>query len=257
MANRRMFSKSVTETDAFYDMPATARALYLHLGMNADDDGVVDSPKRIMRASAASDDDIRVLISKGYIIPFDSGVIVVRHWLRANQIQPSKKVPTVYRNELAQLEQNDAKDYVLRDELGALPAETSNADVLPTFCRQNADEVTAQDSIGKDRLGKDRDTLSGKPDRAPAVREIVGYLNAKTGTAYRPTTKATARLIQARLKEGFTVEDCKAVIDNMTAKWGNDPKMCRYLRPQTLFGTKFESYLQAGGKRYDYSVYDS
>lgn len=73
--------------------------------------------------------------------------------------------------------------------------------------------------------------------------EIVGYLNEKTGSSYKPTTKATQSHIKARWREGFRLEDFKAVIDNMTEKWGNDPKMSQYLRPETLFGTKFESYL--------------
>lgn len=73
--------------------------------------------------------------------------------------------------------------------------------------------------------------------------EIVSYLNAKTGTSYRSNSSATQRLIHARINEGFTVDDFKQVIDTMTDEWGNDSKMRAYLRPGTLFGTKFESYL--------------
>lgn len=75
------------------------------------------------------------------------------------------------------------------------------------------------------------------------VEEVVNYLNEKTGSKYRPKTEATATHIRARLKEGFSVDDCKTVIDNMTAEWGDDDKMAAYLRPQTLFSGKFESYL--------------
>ncbi|MGX8233977.1 conserved phage C-terminal domain-containing protein [Bacillus subtilis] len=102
----------------------------------------------------------------------------------------------------------------------------------------------------------------GKPDGAP-YKEIVSYLNEKTGSKYRHTTNATQRLIKARLNEGFSVEDFKRVIDNKTAEWLNDKKMAEYLRPQTLFGTKFESYLNqstannfTGGGGYDTSEYD-
>lgn len=119
--------------------------------------------------------------------------------------------------------------------------------VAPSLLNQNQNQNHNQNL---------RNTMSGKPDRAPVIREIVGYLNDKTGKAFKPNSQATARLIQARLNEGFTVDDFKAVIDNMAAKWGKDPKMCEYLRPQTLFGTKFESYLQVGGLRNDYSAYD-
>lgn len=87
-----------------------------------------------------------------------------------------------------------------------------------------------------------KDILSGKPDHAP-YQEILDYLNSKVGTSYRASSKATQRLIKARVNEGFKVEDFKKVIDIKAAAWKNDPKMSQYLRPATLFGTKFESYL--------------
>lgn len=79
-------------------------------------------------------------------------------------------------------------------------------------------------------------------------QEIVDYLNLKAGTSYRHSTSSTQKLIRARWNEGFRLDDFKQVIDNMTAKWKGDPKMEQYLRPQTLFGTKFESYLQTTSK---------
>lgn len=89
------------------------------------------------------------------------------------------------------------------------------------------------------------------------VEEIIACLNEAAGTQYKPSTPKTRTLIQARLNEGFTVDDFKTVIDNMASRWGNDSDMRQYLRPQTLFGTKFESYLQGGAvKSNDYSMYD-
>lgn len=86
--------------------------------------------------------------------------------------------------------------------------------------------------------------LSGKPDCLPLkVSEILDYLNAKLGTSYRPSSRKTTSLVDARLKEGFTVDDFKTVIDKKCAAWMDDPKMSKYLRPETLFGTKFEGYL--------------
>ena len=89
------------------------------------------------------------------------------------------------------------------------------------------------------------------------IREIVGILNEETGKAYKPTTPKTASLIRARLKEGFSVEDFRCVIETKAREWRGG-EMEKYLRPETLFGTKFESYLNQG-KRYerrDYAVYD-
>lgn len=92
-----------------------------------------------------------------------------------------------------------------------------------------------------------KDILSGKPDYLPAIKEIIEYLNQKTGSNYRVTTKATQTKIKTRLAEGFSVDDFKRVIDIKSAEWLNDANMSAYLRPETLFGTKFESYCQQKG----------
>lgn len=81
------------------------------------------------------------------------------------------------------------------------------------------------------------------------IKEIVGYLNEKTGCTYRPTTPSTKKLIQARIKEGFAEDDFYKVIDTKTSEWLKDPRMKKYLRPQTLFGTKFESYLNESSSK--------
>lgn len=94
MAERRMFAKSIIDSDLFLDMPATTQLLYFHLGMRADDDGFIANPKSIMRAVACSNDDMFLLIEKGFVIKFDSGVIVIRHWKINNSIRGDRKIPT-------------------------------------------------------------------------------------------------------------------------------------------------------------------
>ena len=86
MAKKRMFSQQVTESDSFTSMPLSTQALYFHLGLNADDDGFIDSARRVQRMIGASDDDMNILIAKHFIIPFDSGVVVVKHWRINNYI---------------------------------------------------------------------------------------------------------------------------------------------------------------------------
>ena len=103
MANRRMFSLSVIDTDKFLDMPVSSQLLYFHLGMRADDDGFVSSPKRIARTTNCGDDDLRILATKGYIIPFESGVVVIRHWRQNNQLRSDRYRETVCKNEQATL----------------------------------------------------------------------------------------------------------------------------------------------------------
>jgi hypothetical protein len=95
MAERRMFAKSIIDSDMFLDMPVTAQLLYFQLGMRADDDGFLNNPKRIMRDVRSSEDDMKVLIAKKYIIPFESGVVVIRHWRIHNYLRSDRYKPTL------------------------------------------------------------------------------------------------------------------------------------------------------------------
>lgn len=104
MANRRMFSKDITDSDSFTSMPLSTQALYFHLGMNADDDGVVNSPRKIQKSLGATDDDLKLLVAKRFIIPIeDSGIIVIKHWKINNYIQKDRYTPSKYQKELALL----------------------------------------------------------------------------------------------------------------------------------------------------------
>lgn len=129
-------------------------------------------------------------------------------------------------------------------------------------CPDNVLECPPEIEIEIEReleIDKESMSSSDEPDSTP-YKAVVGYLNEKTGSKYRSSTQATQRLIKARFNEGFDLQDFKQVIDNKTNDWLNDKKMAEYLRPQTLFGTKFESYLNQittnGGGGYDTSEYD-
>ena len=87
MAERRMFAKCITESDAFLDMPLSTQALYFHLGMVADDDGFVSSPKKITRSINASEDDLKLLLAKRFVLGFESGIVVIKHWKMNNYIR--------------------------------------------------------------------------------------------------------------------------------------------------------------------------
>ena len=104
MAQKRMFSLNVVDTDNFLEMPVSSRLLYYELGMRADDDGFVDNWKKILLFTGLKQDDLKVLISKKFIIPFESGVIVIRHWRLNNYLQNDRIKPTVHQEELKQLE---------------------------------------------------------------------------------------------------------------------------------------------------------
>ena len=117
MAQRRMFSLAVTDTDAFQDMPTSSQALYFHLGMHGDDDGFVGSPKKIARAAGCNTDDIKLLITKGFIIPFESGVVVIRDWKINNTLKNDRYHETLYRDEKSLLLLDETNRYRLGNSL--------------------------------------------------------------------------------------------------------------------------------------------
>src|SRR5215470_9961135 len=102
MAQRRMFSSQIVTSDEFLEMPLTSQALYFHLGMSADDDGFV-SPRKILRMTGAGEDDLKVLMSKRFVIPFQSGVIVITHWKQNNYLRNDRYTPTIYKDEMNRL----------------------------------------------------------------------------------------------------------------------------------------------------------
>lgn len=146
MAERRMFSKTIIDSDMFLDMPLSTQALYFHLSMRADDEGFINNPKKIQRMIGASDDDMKVLIAKQFIIPFDSGIVVIKHWRIHNYIQKDRFKPTIYENE---------KSYITeKNGIYDLNKISNVSEMYPT-CIQNGYQMDTQDRIGKDRLDKD------------------------------------------------------------------------------------------------------
>lgn len=123
MAKRRMFSQQITESDSFLDMPLSAQALYFHLGMSADDDGFVNSPRRVQRVIGANEDDLKLLIAKNFVIAFDTGVVVIKHWKINNAIRNDRYTPTVYADEMAMLYEKTNRAYTLTDNIIGIPSD--------------------------------------------------------------------------------------------------------------------------------------
>lgn len=121
MANRRMLSKKIIDSDAFMDMPLSSQALYMHLVLNADDDGFVGNPKKIQRSIACSNDDIRILESKKFILSFESGVIVIKHWLIHNLIRSDRYNETTYLREKSMITKKDNRSYTYVDSKNVIP----------------------------------------------------------------------------------------------------------------------------------------
>ena len=139
MAERRMIAKTIIDSDLFLDMPMSTQCLYFHLNMRADDDGFINNPKKIQRMIGCNDDDIKLLIAKNFIIPFESGVVVIKHWKIHNYIRMDKYKETLYKKEKSQLVTDKSKEYIL-----------GRPDDIPLV-----DQRLTQDRLGKDRLGKD------------------------------------------------------------------------------------------------------
>ena len=161
MAERRMFAKTIIDSDAFLDMPLSAQALYFHLSMRADDDGFINNPKKIQRMVGASDDDCKLLIMKRFVITFESGVIVIKHWKIHNYIRNDRYKPTIYQEEKSQLVEKENKGYTEVSNLG-----------IP-----NGYQMDTQDRLGKDSIGKDN--IEEKPKRKrfvpPTLEEVKAY----------------------------------------------------------------------------------
>lgn len=188
--------------------------------MNADDDGFVSNPRKIQRMCGASNNDYDLLIMKRFILTFESGVIVIKHWRMHNYIQSDRYKPTDCIDEKKMLGLKKNKAYTL-DE--------SQMD------KRCISAINDNDSVSSIEDKK-------KQEEIESIKEIIDYLNMRTGTRYRYQTQSTQKHIRARLNENFTVDDFKAVIDKKYAEW-NGTNMSKFLRPETLFGTKFESYL--------------
>src|SRR5699024_9660244 len=99
MAERRMFAKTIIDSDAFLDMPLSTQALYFHLSMRADDDGFINNPKKISRMIGCGEDDLKLLIAKKFLLNFESGVVVIKHWLIHNTLRKDRHTPTNYQDE--------------------------------------------------------------------------------------------------------------------------------------------------------------
>ena len=240
MAERRMMSKSIIKSDTFLDMPATTQNLYFHMLLDADDDGFINAPKSIMRMIGAKDDDMKVLAAKQFVIPFESGVVVIKDWKIHNYIQNDRYKPsTLPERDLLNIQKD--KTYTLKNDVSS----------MDTKCIQTVS--IGKDRLGKDRIGKDRvgkdsiDTLCHvtHDDVDKSHIEIIEYLNIKTGSKFKATTKPYIQAIRSRLKEGYTVDDFKTVIDKKCREW-KGTKLEKYLTPKTLFApSHFDTYLNS------------
>lgn len=137
MPEKRMFTKKITESDAFLDMPLSSQCLYFHLNMSADDDGFVNNPKRVMRTIGASEDDLKLLLAKSFLLAFESGIVVIKHWWMHNTLRNDRYKPT---------------DYI--EEKNQLVQKTNNAYTLATKWQPNGNQLETQPNLDKPNQDK-------------------------------------------------------------------------------------------------------
>lgn len=167
-----MFNKQITRSDAFLDMPRSTRLLYYDLSLDADDDGFIDKYKSIMRLTGASEDDLKLLIAKSFIIPFENGVIVIKHWRMNNLIRSDRYKPTVYQEEKKQLSLKENGSYTKKTTIG-----------IPNDNQRETQYSIEKDSLVKESIDKKEGeqvaTSSAKRFVKPTLEDIKQYCSER------------------------------------------------------------------------------
>ncbi len=226
MAERRMFAKTIIDSDAFLDMPLTTQALYFHLSMRADDEGFINNPKKIMRMIGASDDEFRLLQAKSFIIPFESGVCVIKHWRIHNYLRNDRFKPTVYVEEKAQLAVKDNRAYTLNPDTANLgiPTGIPNADQCETQYRIGKVSIV-EDSIEEYREAdfQDEDPPDDERPVPPHIHTPYETIKNLYNEICKSLSKCTAmsearkKCIRARLSSGYTIDDFRRLFEKAEA----------------------------------------
>ena len=197
MAERRMFAKTIIDSDAFLDMPQSTQLLYFHLSMRADDDGFINNPKSITRNVKCNEDDLKLLTLKKFIIPFESGIVVIKHWKIHNYIRNDRYKETKYKEEKSLLFLDENNSYSL-----GIPSDNQTDTVgIPSD-----NQMDTQDRIGKDRIDKDIKESNTKvlPKKNENInyQEIVDKYNSicVSLSKVKKISNARKKAINARLK---------------------------------------------------------
>ena len=246
-----MFAKTIIDSDAFLDMPITSQLLYFHLSMRADDDGFINKPKTIMRMCGCKDDDLRLLAAKKFLIPFETGVVVIKHWKIHNYIAKDRYKETKYKEE---------KSTLCLDENNAY---TQNIDDMYTECIQVVDKMDTQVRLGKDRIGKvslvediepdsDESAPAPTPKKSKPVKHKYGEYNnvlltddelEKLKNEYPDYQERIERLSSYVASTGKSYKSHYATIRNWARKDAEKPKV------QVQSNNKFNNFPQ---REYDY-----
>jgi hypothetical protein len=208
MAERRMFAKTIIDSDAFLDMPVTARLLYYDLSMRADDDGFINSPKKIMKMIGASQDDLSILALRKFIIPFDNGVVVIKHWYIHNYIRKDTYNETPYKEQKSMLEFDENKAYRL--------SKNAIVDDMSTIRQLPVNDPSTQVRLGKVSIGKVKDISAPSYDNSNAVGKLATNKTDEYFYIHQEDID--------KYKEYYPAVDVEQEIKNMSAWLDANPK---------------------------------
>lgn len=232
-----MFAKTIIDSDAFLDMPQSSQLLYFHLAMRADDDGFINKPKAIMNMVSCKEVDMNILIIKKFIFPFESGIVVIKHWRIHNFIAKDRYTETKYKNEKSMLDLDENKAY------------TANSDTMSTECIQVVNTMDTQVRLGKDSIGKDNKDIHelSKFKEDSTAYGIADYLflkiQASNPNTKKPNMQSWAAYADKMVRiDNRSRKDIKMVIDFATTDpfWQSNILSTKKLRD------KFDTlYIQA------------
>lgn len=225
MANKRMFALDVIDTDRFCDMPISARLLYYELGMRGDDEGFVQNPKKIMLTTGTTADDLKILAAKGYVILFDSGVLVITHWRQNNFIQKDRFHETTCLAEKAQIQTTDSKIYEL------LPS----GNKLDTPCIRTVSDLEAQIRLDKTRVEKKTRAPSSRRFTPPSVDEVAAYCRER-GNAVDAQRLVDFYEASGWMRGKTPIRDWKACVRTWERNANNDRNGVKDTHGQQPFG---------------------
>ena len=208
MAERRMFTKKIIDSDAFLDMPLSTQSLYFHLNMRADDDGFINNPKKVCRMIGASEDDLKLLIAKRFVLAFENGVIVIKHWRMHNLLRKDRYNPTQYVEQKDTLILKDNGSYTEK----IIEIKTDNQ--LATKWQPTDNQMATQDRLGKDSIGKD----SIEDKEKITCKQVVDLYHSICISYSKIKTLSDARkkAIKARLNT-YSVDDFKTLFQKAEA----------------------------------------
>lgn len=231
MARKRMFDLEVVDTDLFLEMPQSTQNLYFHLGMRADDDGFVSNPKKIIRTIGANEDDLKILFTKQFVIPFESGIVVIRHWKLNNYLRKDRHTETIYKEEKRKLkeDENGVYDLVVTDGIPddnqmtttglhskeenskeEISIDKSSSSVNKNLYNPNAEKLQQVmiETIGTTNINNITECINYL-DKLPL--ELIEYALRKTARVQHPSWQYAIPILESYITKGFkTLEEVKA-----------------------------------------------